>query len=40
MICFYQKFCYIWASMLSQFSNLENRSIAIEITSECLFISP
>ena len=26
--------------MLSQFSNSENRSIAVEITSECLFISP
>jgi len=26
--------------MLSQFNNSENRSIAVEITSECLFISP
>jgi len=25
--------------MLSQFNNSENRSIAVEITSECLFIS-
>jgi len=40
MICFNQKLCYIWASMLSQFSNSEKRSIAIEITSECLFLSP
>jgi len=31
--------CYIWASMLSQFNNSENRSIAVEITSECLFMS-
>jgi len=26
--------------MLSQFNNSENRNIAVEITSECLFISP
>jgi len=26
--------------MLSQFNNSENRSIAVEITPECLFISP
>jgi len=26
--------------MLSQFSNSENRSISVEITSEYLFISP
>jgi len=32
MICFNQKLCYIWACMLSQFSNSENRSIAVEIT--------
>jgi len=32
--------CYIWASMLSQFNNSENRSIAVKITSQCVFISP
>jgi len=31
MICFNQKLCYIWASMLSQFNNSENRSIAVKI---------
>ena len=33
MICFNQKLCYIQASMLLQFNNSENRSIAVEITS-------
>jgi len=39
MIYFNQKLCYIEASMLSQFSTSENRSTAIEITSEHLLIS-
>jgi len=40
MICLNQEVGYIEASMLSQFNNSENRSKAVETTSECLFMSP